>query len=295
MSTTYLSGSTLSVKQSTKLTTRGIRKFVVTITNMRDVYFSNELALLRLNIFDQSSPIMKTTKVPIVAPGLVLKNVYYQIRDVVTNEIVVPFDDEKNSTKVSNDSDGMYFYLDGSNLLTGRAYCIDIMVFYNGIRETFTNVSPAFRIEKREGAVKYDVLGISNVGNVGYGPIYDQATGTLYITNLVATNITGSLTSLIDGSPYLNAGNNITIVTGSNGSVTISTSTVIGYVTASFSNATTITVNHGLNTALYDIEVFDSNSNKIIPKSATATSTTQAVVTFGAPTSGYVLIAGQQG
>jgi len=295
LTTTYLSGSTLSVKQSTKLTTRGIRKFTVSITNMRDVYLSNELALLRLNIFDQSSPLLKVTKVPIEMPGLVLKNVFYQIRDVVTNEVIVPFDDQKNSTKVSNDSEGMYFYLDGSNLLVGRAYCIDVMIFYNGIREKFLNVSPVFRVEKGDGAVQYDVLGISNVGNLGYGPIYDQATGTLYITNLVATNITGSLTSLIDGSPYLNAGANITIVTGSNGSVTISATSVLGYVTASFSNATTITVNHGLNTALYDIEVFDVNSNKILPKSATATSSTQAVVTFGGPTSGYIMILGQQG
>jgi len=295
LTTTYLSGSTLSVKQSTKLTTRGIRKFTVSITNMRDVYLSNELALLRLNIFDQSSPLLKVTKVPIEMPGLVLKNVFYQIRDVVTNEVIVPLDDQKNSTKVSNDSEGMYFYLDGSNLLVGRAYCIDVMIFYNGIREKFLNVSPVFRVEKGDGAVQYDVLGISNVGNLGYGPIYDQATGTLYITNLVATNITGSLTSLIDGSPYLNAGANITIVTGSNGSVTISATSVLGYVTASFSNATTITVNHGLNTALYDIEVFDVNSNKILPKSATATSSTQAVVTFGGPTSGYIMILGQQG
>lgn len=295
LTSTFLSGSSVTFTESTKLTTRGIRKFVVSITNMRDVYFSNELALLRFNIFDQSSPIMKVTKLPLVTPGLVLKNVYYQIRDVTTNEVVVPFDDQKNSTKISNDSEGMYFYLDGSNLLVGRAYCIDIMIFYNGIREKFMNVSPMFRIEKGEGAMQYDVLGISNVGNLGYGPIYDQATGTLYITNLVATNITGSLTTLIDGSPYINGGANITVTTGSNGSVTISAENLLGYVTASFSNATTVTVNHGLNTALYDIEVFDASNSKILPKGATATSSTQAVVTFGGPTSGYVLILGKQG
>jgi len=41
---------------------------------------------------------------------------------------------------------------------------------------------------------------------------------------------------------------------------------------------------------LYDIEVFDSGNSKIIPKSATATSPTSSVITFGAPTSGYVMV-----
>jgi hypothetical protein len=46
--------------------------------------------------------------------------------------------------------------------------------------------------------------------------------------------LSGSLTSLVDGTPYLNAGQGISISTGSNGSITIS-STAIGSITASVS------------------------------------------------------------
>ena len=48
---------------------------------------------------------------------------------------------------------------------------------------------------------------------------FNKTTDTLTVTNL-----SGSLTRLSDGTPYLVAGSNVTIVTGSNGAVTISAS-----------------------------------------------------------------------
>ena len=51
------------------------------------------------------------------------------------------------------------------------------------------------------------------------------AAGSLYVTGAVVTpNLTGSLTSLVDGTPYLIAGTNVTLSTGSNGAVTINSS-----------------------------------------------------------------------
>ncbi len=111
---------------------------------------------------------------------------------------------------------------------------------------------------------------------------------------LKVTNISGSLTRLADGSPYLIAGSNVTLTTGSNGSITIDSS-VLPYTTSSFTNATSLTINHSMGVSLYDIEVFDTSYNKILPKSATATSSTQANITFGIPTSGYVIVGGPGG
>ena len=118
---------------------------------------------------------------------------------------------------------------------------------------------------------------------------FNKTTDTLSVTN-----ISGSLTKLASGADYLVAGGNITLSTGSNGSITINAA-ITPYTTASFTNVTSLTVNHNLGITLYDIEVFDTSYNKIFPKSATATSTTQANITFGIPTSGYVTVGGSGG
>ena len=118
---------------------------------------------------------------------------------------------------------------------------------------------------------------------------FNKTTDTLTVTNL-----SGSLTKLSNGSDYLVAGSNVSLTTGSNGSITINAA-VSPYTTASFSNVTSLTINHTLGITLYDIEVFDTSYNKIFPKSATATSDTQANITFGLPTSGYVTVGGPGG
>jgi hypothetical protein len=122
------------------------------------------------------------------------------------------------------------------------------------------------------------------------GLTYNKTTQTLTGKNIVVTTgFSGSLTKLSTGADYLVGGSGITISTGSNGSVTMSLGAV-SYATASFTAATSVTVNHPVGTTLYDIEVFDTSYSKIIPKSSTATSPTQANITFGSPTSGFVAV-----
>jgi hypothetical protein len=146
----YITGSNLTVVMGQKTSSKVLKKFVVTMTNIKDVYQCDEYPVVRLNIFDQSSPILKTVRVPVEAVGIVLKNVYYQIRDSVTGAVIVPFDDVMNSTKVSSDASGMFFKVDMSNLSEGKTYCMDVLISYNGIKEKFMNVSTVFRVEKSE-------------------------------------------------------------------------------------------------------------------------------------------------
>lgn len=261
----YVTGSNLTARLSKKTSTRALKKFVVTINNIKETYQDDELPIVRLNIFDQSSPLLKIVKVPLETPSVVLKYVYYQVRDAVTDAVIIPFDDIQNSTKVSSDAEGMFFNLDMSNLTAGKSYCIDILIVYNGVKEKFLNASPVFKIEKSQ----YPLDSEQSILNGGPS------------------------STLSYGSPYLIAGDYITITTGSYGSVTIAARTdIVGYLTASFTAATNITINYSIGTRLYDIEVFDTNYNKIIPKNAQVNSSTQATVTFGGPTSGYVMILG---
>ena len=130
-------------------------------------------------------------------------------------------------------------------------------------------------------------------GNVTLG-INDSVVATVSGTTFTGAvkfnaGLSGSLTTLTDGTPYLVAGQNVVITTGSNGAVTISTSLQTA-TTASFTNATSVNVSHSLGVSLYNIEVFDTSFNKIVPKSATVVSPTLANVTFGIPTSGYIMV-----
>jgi len=71
---------------------------------------------------------------------------YYQIKDAVTNEVVVPFND--NYTKVSCDSNGNYFKLNLSNFEYNRDYYIEIKVNRSGVIEYFTDKELTFTVEK---------------------------------------------------------------------------------------------------------------------------------------------------
>jgi hypothetical protein len=120
--------------------------YAVTISGLNTMHRTNEKLFLRLNIFDYTSPYIQLVKVPAVMPGMVVKNAYYQVRDYSTNEIVIPFDETYNSTRISSDASGMYFILDASNLPAERSYVIDVMLTVGGNKNVFKSVSTVFNI-----------------------------------------------------------------------------------------------------------------------------------------------------
>lgn len=71
---------------------------------------------------------------------------YYQIKDIVTGEVILPFND--NYTKVSCDSNGNYFKLDLSNFEYNRDYFIEIKTVRDGVVEYFADRDLTFTIEK---------------------------------------------------------------------------------------------------------------------------------------------------
>jgi hypothetical protein len=147
LSVTYLSGSAVTVRMPQRSGRSGSKKYAVSIHGIKETYTDNMDVLARLTIFDQTNPNIKLSRLPVESPGTVLRNVYYQIRDISTNEILVPFDELKNSTRVSSDDVGMFFKFHTSNLIPGRAYVIDVL-FSTTHREKFLNASPPFRVEK---------------------------------------------------------------------------------------------------------------------------------------------------
>lgn len=70
---------------------------------------------------------------------------YYQIKDVITDEVIVPFGDY---TKVSCDSNGNYFKVNLTNWETNREYYIEIKIDRDGAIEYFSDKDLTFLVEK---------------------------------------------------------------------------------------------------------------------------------------------------
>lgn len=126
---------------------RRIMNYTVNTTNVRGSYPIGVQPIVRLNIFDGNNPIIKLTKLPSVVPGLVVKGVYWRLRDSLTGEIIIPFDEIGNSTKVSSDTEGMFFNFDTTGLILGRTYVFDSLISQNDTRTLYQSVSPIFSIE----------------------------------------------------------------------------------------------------------------------------------------------------
>lgn len=144
----YLTGSTFKLYPPQ----RGARAldpkvFEVSVTGLRDRLKADEQTILRVNIFDRTSPVLlHPVKLPVELPGVVIRDVHYQVRDAVTKRVAIPFDTTKNSTRISNDSSGMYFKFDASNLTVGHTYVIDVLIVTGDSQQYHEAVSPAFRV-----------------------------------------------------------------------------------------------------------------------------------------------------
>lgn len=145
----FVSGSKVEVKSPSRSSSATKKKFYrVSVTGIEDTYSSNEDISARVFIFDDSNPYVKLVKMPVELSGIVLNKVYYAVRDVQSGKIVIPFDEIKNSTKVSSDSDGMFFVFNSDSLDVDRSYVVDIMVKINGTKTVYQDASSIFRVKQ---------------------------------------------------------------------------------------------------------------------------------------------------
>lgn len=147
---TYSTGQNVTmVPRSIGSTALAAQKYAVSVGNLNSVYRSDEKAVVRVNVFDYSSPYVKLTKTPTNSPGAlqtIASDAFYSIRDAVTNEIVIPFDKVHGSTRLSSDTAGLFFSFDASNFEHERTYVIDIMLMVGGEEQRYNAVSPTFKI-----------------------------------------------------------------------------------------------------------------------------------------------------
>jgi hypothetical protein len=144
---TFHTGSKVYAKsRNTSSKVMGDVNYTVNVNGLIDEYTISDTATLRVNIFDESEANIKLFKTPYIPPTSVVRKTYYAVRDIVTNEIVIPFDEQDNSTICSSDVEGMFFRLDMSALTSGRSYAIDVLINKNGAKRIYKSASPTFKI-----------------------------------------------------------------------------------------------------------------------------------------------------
>ena len=145
----YVTGSMIVALPPERITKRlNPRRYTINVIGISSEYSNNEEITMRVNIFDENNPSIIAKRIPAILSGVVLRNVYYGIRDSITNEYIIPFDTVTNSTRLSSDSDGMYLSFNTLALDVLKSYVVDIMIIVENAQQKYLNASPVFRIKK---------------------------------------------------------------------------------------------------------------------------------------------------
>ncbi|HIF58251.1 MAG TPA: hypothetical protein EYQ26_01995 [Rhodospirillales bacterium] len=116
------------------------------VTNARSSYKKVEKVKFRVFVYDLDKQ-RSAGRIPISIGSEILDRVYYSVRDINSGEVVIPFETVRNGTRLSTDSDGLFFEMFMEDLTIGRMYTFDFLINDRGVEfvEEATNV--AFRVE----------------------------------------------------------------------------------------------------------------------------------------------------
>ena len=90
---------------------------------------------------------MPSSKKAYARESVVFDEVYYRVRDVNSGDILIPFERNKNGTKVSSDREGMFFELRMNNLFSGRTYKFEFLVVDRGVETIIEDAGTRFRVD----------------------------------------------------------------------------------------------------------------------------------------------------
>jgi hypothetical protein len=136
----YHTGSLLVTKPQ-RFSFNQIPKDVRTrIVNLMPEYGRSEVVKLRVFVQDFGAE-PKSSKFAFRERSTVVERAYYRVKDVLTGRIIIPFMESNNGTRMSSDSDGLYFEFDMSALFPNRAYTFEFKVIDSGETEVLDSRS----------------------------------------------------------------------------------------------------------------------------------------------------------
>jgi len=104
------------------------------VVNLMPEYDTNEVVKLRVFVQDFNFE-PSSSKFAFRQKSAVVEKAYYRVKDVLTGKVIVPFMQSNNGTRLSSDSDGLYFEFDMSALFPNRAYTFEFKIVDSGETE----------------------------------------------------------------------------------------------------------------------------------------------------------------
>lgn len=111
---------------TSSITEVSIEDSIVHVKNLRESYKEGEIAKIRLGVRQRYPTFTYSTSSFYSTSRRLPATTYYQIQDVATEEVIVPF--HEDGTKISCDTTGNYFVLDMDTFMPERFYKIVLKV-----------------------------------------------------------------------------------------------------------------------------------------------------------------------
>ena len=122
------------------------RRLLATTLNLNDRYKETDFVRIRLFVENADRTVV-FTKGPLEKPSEIFENVHYSVKDAINGKVLIPFDTSNNSTKLSTDSDGLYYDFYMSSLPRGRSYIFEYLVKQGSINTYITDAASKFIVE----------------------------------------------------------------------------------------------------------------------------------------------------
>jgi hypothetical protein len=145
-SVTFLSSS-FKVKKNKRTSFEfSERRLFVKTLNLNDRYQASDNVRIRLFIENADREVV-FTKGPVEKSSEIFEHVHFSVKDAITGKIIIPFNTSNDSTKLSADSNGMYYDFYMSSLPRGRAYIFEYLVVQGNTNTYITDAASKFVVE----------------------------------------------------------------------------------------------------------------------------------------------------
>ncbi len=118
----------------------------IVVTNFKNSYHKNDTVRFRLFGRDIAAENEAPIKTQYRRKSIIFDKIYYQVVDQITNKIILSYDDTNDSTRISTDSDGLFFDFKMQALTPGRAYSFDFYIVERGSSFLIKNKDAVFTV-----------------------------------------------------------------------------------------------------------------------------------------------------
>ncbi len=143
----YSTGSLIVYSPTSRQFISPSKKYVLSVKNPKATYSITEIPRIRIGLFDLAPENgLIFNKLPFERKDISVNKLYWRVIDSTTQEVVIPFDTELDSTRLSSDTLGMFFEFTPGDLEVGRNYGFEFLLREDGRDIIFDRDLPTFRV-----------------------------------------------------------------------------------------------------------------------------------------------------